>query len=271
MDSAAARFDYEIAIRGTECDSGKRLFPHILLSIAQEAGEGHSKLFGLGIDELAEKGRAWIISAVSLHFYREMPLMGESVWTTTRIRQIKGLRFMREHLFYIAGEGDPFAASCGEWFLMDSAERKPLRPSECAAAELLERFTDASKPLIERAKRVDSLLRITESKTDLYYRDFKAGYQFIDTNHHLNNTFYLAFSLDTLVELLRDEGISYEESCRLREIHINYAAEVGPYEALRLFCAPMEETGRYLLEGYNLDREESAFRAEILLKMCHNN
>lgn len=261
-----------------QCDYSGQVFPHEILAVSQEAAARHVERFGLGRERLfADYGVLWMISGLSLYMTGERPCAGEELSAETWAHDIHGLRFLRDHRYY-RGERRPenvFATSLGEWFFVDAATRKPLRPLEVLGDRDLAPYFDREELMGKRSKRV--VLLSEEEKQKAFTLDFHCAYRDLDSNRHLNNCRYLAFACDTVMECLRLQGEDLAEAYAFRELHLNYAAEVLAGETLRLYCKDLgitEQAGKrrrtFLLEGDKVEIHEPSFRAEISLELCHN-
>ncbi len=286
---------YEALIRKTECDLEGQIFPHQLFAFAQEAATRHAlRAPDLQDEKLKKQALVWMISGTSMLFYPERIVFGEKLLSETWSKGVKGIKFMRGHAFYretYSQEG-LFALASSDWFLVDYFTRKPARPLEVTSEENLASWSAPFEPYDFRAKRVRSILDGErqaalkgEKPTDFVTKEKKADYSLLDDNRHVNNIHYVAFCIDTLVEYLQEKGHSFTDYSLL-EVHVNYVAEVLPGNVL--IIAMEEDRGNpeplladygklavlsdqsncisFLFEGWNVTKEESAFRAELVVE-----
>lgn len=285
----------EEILQEAKCDYKLELFSHQLLVAANEvAAVNMDRSPTICNARLRARGLAWMISGYSFVFRGQRAHKDENLISETWAEEIKAVRFRRKHLFFRQNTDleHLFACAASEWFITDQESRRPIRPTDLlnpAEPELWQAFCPELTPF--KVKRLAAFLDEGEGEVaNYFFCDFHADYSDLDCNNHLNNTRYLAFSLDSLFRYLTEETADILPMLQIKEIHLNFVAEVLPLETLRIFLKPRTqvkqqnisftyqgETVRYDeqetllaydLEGYNLTRNQTAFRAQIILARC---
>ncbi|MDO5015631.1 MAG: thioesterase [Eubacteriales bacterium] len=282
----------EEVLREAKCDYKLELFPHQLLVAANEvAAVNMDRSPTICNANLRAGGLAWMISGYSFVFRGQRAHKGEKLISETWADEIKAVRFRRKHLFFRQNTDldRVFACAASDWFIADQESRRPMRPFDLLNPDEPEIWQGCCPELTEfRVKRLPAWLdENTDNESKYFFRDFQADYSDLDCNNHLNNTRYLAFSLDALFSFLAKEQIEILHKLQIKEIHLNFVAEVLPLETVRIFLRPQTQIEdqevsftyqgesvsfnekstflAYDLEGYNLTRNQAAFRAQIML------
>lgn len=225
-------YEYHSYIRGTECDYRDHIYPHELLSVAQEAADGHVRRFGMGTDELAKQECCWIVSSISGFFAAELPGWRDEISATTWCPGIRGIHFLREHIFERSDDHAPFAYLASDWSVLKTEDRRPVRPFEIMEKlEVAEDFITDFSICQQRSQRLrrlspDELQRGVRTQHTVRYSE-------LDHNAHFNNVRYLSSCLDAVAHYLQNQGETLAD-LSLRRLDINYAAELFHQESFEL-------------------------------------
>lgn len=203
---SAPILEAEIPVRYHELDSHGNLRPVMLLNFLQDAAGMHATQLGVSVVDLRPLGLTWVLSRLHLVVDR-YPRAGQTIrlqtWPSTR----KGLFSCRE--FCLTDDlGRSVARATTSWAVLNTATRRPVVLSDCLPAY----------PLCgQRAIDDDfSTLPPLHSPAD-FERRFRVLRGDLDCNHHVNNTIYAGWALETVPDDI-DEQI-------LTELEISFRAE----------------------------------------------
>jgi len=208
-----------------EIDQSKRLTLSAIFGFFQEAAISHAANLGLGIDYLANNGKAWILSRLSI-FADRRPLSGESIEIVSWPRQWEKLFALRD--YEIRDEGGRAAVrgrAC--WLIIDTEKRRPLRIQPLVESLPPNEGIDAFPAGAPGLEKNESLVKKTE-RTALYSD--------IDYFGHVNNARYIQWIQDVteLDTLTRADQMRFD---------INYISEVKPGETIELWTASLDKSG----------------------------
>ena len=248
-----------VNVRFGDVDRSNSLTLGSIFSFFQEAAISHAADLGVGLDDMARTGQAWILSRISL-FVERRPLYGETIEVRTWPRRWEKLFALRDYAIR-DGEGRALVRGRGAWLVLDVEKRRPLRAQpimeHMPGNEGVDAFPAGPAVLIPR----ENLEKIAERR---------ALYSDIDYYGHANNARYVQWIQD---------ATDMEAVTRARQfrLDINYLNEVMPGEMVELWIAPLgettpvENTGDYpssqglsfAYEGRRPESAQAVFRAEL--------
>jgi len=237
-----------IPVRFGLIDRSDRLTLDAVFQFFQEAAICHAENLGVGREDMARTGQAWILSRMSVKVDRR-PMYRDTVTVRSWPRGFEKLFAMRN--FEIkddSGESVIFGRS--GWLIVDMEKRRPLRPQTVMDMlpqnEGLETFTPEENAACGLAEK-NNLQKAAERK---------ALYTDLDYNGHVNNVRYIQWIEDTLdLSLLEKTG-------KLR-LDINYLNEILAGEKTDILSAKIADNA-YAFEGRK-ENGQAAFRAELYL------
>lgn len=267
-------FNVDMKMLQTDCDFRGRPLPHRLLALSQTAAFLHIQHYPPLVDQkLKAQGVIWMITGFSLTMDVITPAVGDTISCTTWSPGLKGIRFLRNYRFT---RGDrSFAEACNQWILVDQASRRPLRPKEVLPPQDEARYFPAMLEKQFSIPKIPDLFTPEDrarGTVEFFERRFRASYSELDGNHHLNNIYYTSWALDTVADFLLqnnpEAGIAALAPYNLKQIDCNYVAEVLPGDQVAVFLRALPaEAGQavttFVLQGWNVTREECAFRASL--------
>jgi len=246
-----------VPVRFGAIDKSDRLTLNSIFNFFQEAAISHAENLGVGRDDMARTGQAWILSRMSVLVNRR-PNYCDTITVRSWPRGWDKLFAIRD--YEIRDKNDTAVVSArSAWLIVDKEKRRPLRPQSVMdnlplneGLEALSSETDGAAGLIERENLQKSVER-------------KALYTDLDANGHVNNARYVQWIEDTLdPQLLENAG-------KLR-MDINYLNEIFRDEIVELFSVPIySEDGpenasadyAFAFEGRKKEGGQPAFRAEL--------
>ena len=259
---------YPFDIRNTDTDFRDRLQPASLLSMMQESAYFNAESMGIGASRLDGLDLTWMLTRISVRL-DSWPVWGEPVWIRTWSRGIRRLLFDRDFLFH-AGSPDakPFGRATSEWLIAHRATHRPQRPDQVLATLGMTVAEPQLPPAIGEPcpKLVNSWPAGTRPAPMITkFADFSE----IDRNHHVNNTRYIAWSLDAAYKYMTNGLQRLNDPAwpglGLTGLDIHYLAEILPGERVDLYASPENKADGQVLqiEGFKADSELAAFRARL--------
>ena len=207
---------YCFDVMAADTDYSDRLHMHSLFAMIQEAAARNAEEHGWGATLMDQKGAAWVILRMSLRMKRR-PVLGESVLIETWSRGFRRLYFMRDFLIFDE-KNEIIGRATSLRLAVNKDSRRPLRPdyfgdisSACSVDKAV---------LFEMPPELDPIEnRLTTDDSELHRITKYADFSEIDRNMHVNNTRYIAWSMDAAnyIELVKYDILS---------VDINYLCEI---------------------------------------------
>ena len=211
-------YQYDSRVSYSEVDSNLNLTYYALVNYMQDCSCFHSDDVGVGVRYLSTIDRGWFVTSYEIHINR-MPKYMERITISTYPYQVRGM--MARRLYTITSEnGELLVYADSLWVLMDLVNNKPARINEKIEAAYPE---DADRPEFP----------FTRSK--LHYNDegkkvgkFIVNENHIDTNGHMNNSFYI----DVTRRFLPGENFY--------EIYVSYKKAALLFDELDVYLVELE-------------------------------
>ena len=245
-------------------DRSDRLTLASVFEFFQEAAICHAADLGVGRDDLAQSGQAWILSRLSL-FIERRAAYGETVDVSTWPRRSEKLFALRDYEIKDA-QGKAIVRGRGGWLVLDVEKRRPLRPQQ---------MVDALPHNTGRDAFPAGPLGLAPRENLVKSAERSAQYSDIDFYGHANNARYIQWIQDvTDMEILT-------KASQIR-LDINYLSEVMPGDTVELWTAavtdavpeaidieiqkrdyPSSPGPSFAYEGKRPDSGQAVFRAEL--------
>ncbi|BBF44379.1 acyl-acyl carrier protein thioesterase [Lachnospiraceae bacterium KM106-2] len=180
-------YTFDSRIRYSEVGPNKKLDLASIINYFQDCSTFHSEDIGLGLKELEQLQRAWIINSWQIVINR-YPELGERVVTGTWAYGFKSMYGLRNFIMKTE-DGEVLAYANSIWVLMDTEAMRPTRITTI----------DIDKYVIEDAYEMEYAPRkIKLPDTWDYFDSFKIIQSNIDTNNHVNNGQYIKMAEEYL-------------------------------------------------------------------------
>ena len=240
-------------VRFGAIDKSDRLTLDAVFQFFQEAAICHAENLGVGREDMARTGQAWILSRMSVLVDRR-PKYCETVTVRSWPRGGEKLFAMRN--YDIRDKDDiPVIAARSAWIILDMEKRRPLRPQSIMDSLPQNEGLEAIPP--EAGGAAGLAERENLQKTS----ERKALYTDVDYNGHVNNVSYIKWIEDAL------EPQFLEKAEKMR-LDINYLNEILGCEVVEILSASIDdESGAkaFAVEGRKKENGQAAFRAELRL------
>lgn len=180
-------YSYEAVVRYSETGGKMRADAAAIANYLQDCAILHSEDVGIGIQYLAEHHRAWFLISWQITVSR-YPDLGEKIIVRTWAYDFKGSLGFR-NIEVLDNQGESIVRVTSIWSYMDTKQLRPIKiEDEVAKAYPLE-----PKIEMQYAPRKIALLSgacLMEERKVMHYQ--------IDSNHHMNNSAYIALAQEFL-------------------------------------------------------------------------
>lgn len=208
-----------------EVDAGGRASIQSLCAFLQEAAGRNAEALGVTVPQLMEHGLTWVLSRLLVRVH-EYPRWWDKLVIETWPSGFHRLFALRE--WRIFRRDELLGEATSAWLMVQVDSRRPIRPDshgdwasrvhpERAIGLTLEKLPEAAPTDLEGAS-LDS--------PDTYEGEFAVRYRDLDMNGHANNISYLDWFLEIL-------PLPFREQHTVRELELNFLAEVGAGEGVR--------------------------------------
>ena len=211
-------YSYDSRIRYSEVDFDRNLTYFGLVNYMQDCSCFHSEEVGFGLDYLVPANLGWFVTGYEIHINR-MPKYAEKIKISTYPYNFKGM--LANRMYAIENEsGELLAYANSMWILMNLETTKPSRIPE----DMKEAYGQGPREDLVFEKRK---LRPTEGQLK---GSFTVNESYIDTNGHMNNSFYIDITNKFL-----------PENMKLNSIIIEYRKAAQLKDELEVFVAALED------------------------------
>lgn len=183
----------EYLIRSYEAGASGTVTLPVLFQFMQETAYVHATHLGFGYHELKTIERFWVLSRLLIKI-RRFPMWGEKIRLTTWPSGIEGLFAYRDFRF-IDQSGDIFASAASSWLVLDSEKHRPQRPE--MLNEKLHLIPNV-RSMDERPSKLSPLAQPEPAEP------FRVRYSDTDIYHHVNNTRYIQWIIDSYPSDIHD-------------------------------------------------------------------
>lgn len=207
---------YYFDVLAADVDYRDRIHLHSLFGMLQEAAGRNAEEYGWGASAMDAEAVSWIILRMSVRMER-LPKFGEKVCIETWSRGYRRLYFLRDFILSDRA-GLEIGRATSVWIAVDKRTRRPLRPERFDAVSSVASLDRAA--LFDEAMQIEALSKRLAPDDEQVQKILKhADYSEIDRNLHVNNTRYIAWSMD---------AVNYNElvKCDILSIDINYLCEI---------------------------------------------
>lgn len=203
-------FSREYEVQSCQITENFELTVQNLLGLMQHTAEHHVDTKKIGWKELNAKGCFWAIYRMGLRIHR-MPRKYEMV--TLRTWANPPQKLLQPRSFdLLDAEGNCLVEAQSLWIILDNQTFKPQVVEEVVGADMPYREGEGSRydiPL--KIARISGTPLFPPVTREVLYSD-------IDTNHHVNNTNYVRWFIDSL-------PADFIHTHQLKEIVINYVEQ----------------------------------------------
>ena len=198
--------------------------PTAILRYLQEMATIHGDMLGVGLSTIHITHIAWILLDWKVKMFK-YPKWNEKISITTWPRSFQGLYAFRDYEIK-SSTNEILGVATSKWLIFDIEKKRPKK----ATKEIIGNFQFGEKSVFD-----DELKKIKEPEQIDCTHKYIVKRMHIDTNGHVNNTWYLDFALEALPEIVYDKEIidiqiSYKKECRLNDELIFEYSNIGSNE-----------------------------------------
>jgi acyl-ACP thioesterase len=195
-------------VHSYEVDAFGTLEVPALSGYLQEVAGLHAGELGVGLDVLRARGLTWVLARQRIEILLPVTL-GDTVEIETWPTGVERLAATRDFVVR-RGDGAEAARATTQWYVLDLATRRPVRPAEV----LDPRFPREPRPAVAPL----AAGRLASPATWDVEKRFHVRYADIDVNMHVTNASYVTWAIEAApVELWR--------AARLAAVEVHHLAE----------------------------------------------
>jgi len=214
----------EYAISFYEVDTKNEVFLPILWSFMQETAWHHADHLKVGYSDLAENNSFWALSRLFIQM-DEYPRWGDKIRVKTWLAGM-GRLFALRHFSIANPKGEIIGTAKSAWLVLDLKSRRPQR-----VEPLFKRIL----PLLDRPAEAEEPEKIPDSVHPREENLFKVRYSDIDMHHHVNNTKYIEWILDSY-------PFEMHRKCYIHTFEINFLAESSHGDEISVHTEPFGDS-----------------------------
>ena len=211
-------YQYIDRVSYSEVDANLNLTYYSLVNYMQDCSCFHSDEAGVGVSYLSALNLGWFVTSYEIHINR-LPKYMEKIVISTYPYQVRGM--MARRVYTISTEsGELLIYADSLWVLMDLIHTKPARINE----EIENAYPDdGNRPEYDFRRP-----KLRYTNPGLKVGKFVVNEHLIDTNGHMNNSFY--------IDLTR----SYLPKEDFSEIDVNYKKAALLFDELDVYLVELE-------------------------------
>ncbi len=262
MPLAAPGF-YTYEIRNTDTDYRDELHLASLFSLMQESAYRNAESLGFGASRLDPMGLCWILLGISVRLDR-LPSWKDLLRIETWNRGAERILYRRDFIFRKNDDDGPIGFATSDWLVARSDNHRPQRPTLFEP----EQYRPVSRQALNF--RCPKLAPIKPELEPVLLKH--ADFSDIDRNRHVNNTRYIAWTIDALYS-----GDQTETPRVIKGLDINYLSEILFGTRVLIFRQPVDpvmdcglaleavvaESRALLVEGRRAQDNSCVFRALV--------
>lgn len=224
---------FYIGYRDVDCNL--KIKNNAILDLFQEMAGIHGLMCGQGS---GISNTAWVLTAYKVNILKK-PVYGETIEAITWGREIKGITACRE--FELRNEsGKLLVAATSNWAHVNITDKKLVKIDEDIAKKY---EVEPDRTNFNEMK----LKKLIEPDDYEYVKEYNVDWDWIDCNHHMNNTYYTVVAEMTLPE---DIKMKNEYS----GLEIMYKKEIKYKDKIK--CLYKETEDAYIVTIKNDDLSE---------------
>lgn len=214
MKEEFKKYTQTLSIPCYQTDFRSMLSPGCFMEIAQDTCEPHSRLLGIGHDELIAYRVVWVLTRMHFRFHKPV-YWRDRVSITTWHKGLEAAQYLRD--FTMVNEaGECVVDATSSWVMINIDTREFVRrsPIECDDTVCKDNAIEKS---CER-------LRAPRDIEPQYAYTHRIAFSDLDKNVHTNNAKYLLWSMNaipeevTMKQLVKDVKINFNHETRLNEM-----------------------------------------------------
>ena len=202
-------YSYDININFSDVDKNNQMSNKGILRLMQEVAGICSGSLGYGVNDIPKTGLAWLILNWKLQVFNR-PRTNTKLTINTWTRSENPLFSYRD--FEVYDNQTLVAKASSKWVLFDVNKKCITK----ITPEIQEKYKCIDKFAFDD----NSTKKLKEPKNLEFIMDYNVQRRDIDTNHHVNNLYYLDFAYDALPENIWDKQFNNLEIIYKKQIKL---------------------------------------------------
>lgn len=221
-------FSFDSHVRYSECDEKADLSVLGLVNYLQDCSTFDSEALGIGLDHARDHNYAWLLAAWQIQI-EDLPHLADPIRVITWSPAVKRTR--AERSFTICSpEGRPYVKADSIWFVIDPSAKVPIRVPQSQMVYLADRPRVDLPPTSRRLVVEGAYVQAAPTTVSELH---------LDTNHHMNNAFYIEIALEALRQTERVAGLPHRICVQYKTM-----ALLGDQVVPRVHQDPADPTAR---------------------------
>lgn len=204
-------YEYKTHIEYSDIDENNTLSQKGLLRILEEAAGLHSGVAGYGLNDIPKTHLSWMILNWKLQIFKKV-IWNSKILVKTWIRSRNKLFSFRDFEVYDE-DNNIIAIASSKWVLFDTEKLTISRMTP----EIINSYGIVDKAVFNT--EINDKEAEPENSTFVY--DYQIQKRDIDTNHHVNNLYYLDFAINALPENIWNQPFANLEIIYKKQIKLN--------------------------------------------------
>jgi medium-chain acyl-[acyl-carrier-protein] hydrolase len=223
MSEMKKSWEDEYSIPFSEVDTKKEVFLPTLWNFMQETAWHHAGHLQLGYSDLVKHQYFWVLSRLSIKM-DEYPRWGDRIKIKTWLRGIGRLFALRN--FSIANSKEEILGTANSaWLVLELKSRRPQR---------IEPIFQHIRHLFDSLPSAEDPEKLPGPVQPKMKKSFTVEYGDIDMHHHVNNTKYIEWILDSY-------PLEMHKNYHIHTFQINYLAESSHGDEISIHSEPVED------------------------------
>jgi len=224
MKEMKKSWEDEYSIPFCEVDTKKEVFLPTLWNLMQETAWHHATHLKVGYSDLAEQKYFWVLSRLFIQM-DEYPGWGEKIKVKTWLTGM-GRLFALRNFSITNSKSKLISTARSAWLVLDLKSRRPQR---------IEPLFKRILPLLDCPAEVEEPEKIPGSVHPKKENLFKVRYSDIDRHHHVNNTKYIEWILDSY-------PFEMHQKFHIHTFEINFLAESSHEDEISIHTEPLGDS-----------------------------
>jgi acyl-ACP thioesterase len=224
MSGMKKSWEDEYIIPFCEVDTKESVFLTTLWNLMQETAWHHADHLKVGYSDLAEQKYFWVLSRLSIQM-EQYPRWGEKIKVRTWLTGM-GRLFALRHFSIANSKGETLGTAKSAWLVLDFKSRRPQR-IEPVFKHLLHLFDGL--PSAEEPEKLPTPVCSKMGKS------YTVRYSDIDMHHHVNNTKYIEWILDSY-------PFEMNQTHQIHTFEINFLAESSHGDEISIHTEPLGDS-----------------------------
>ncbi len=205
----------QFSIRTAEINHLRKIHPHALIQLMQEASMQHTIGMQVSIWDLESMNGSWVLIKMEVNFYH-YPSLNENIKVHTFPSGKEGYFTFRDYMVYDTADRICATAS-SQWTMMNTESRKLMRIPDSFGTLIF--HTDEPLPKPD--------FRLLPVHNSAHFIEITSGYLHLDWNGHVNNVLMIRMIMESL-----GNEIFYRK--KLKSLKIQFKSEVVISQKLKI-------------------------------------